>query len=135
MLSPFTTLLGATLAVLAAVPAAGATLLSGSGTISVLVGSNGTTDPTTTTPSDSVGCINAVGQVTLGDCATFTVQGYHIFSAAGFCSFQNTSQPANTDDYYGKSVYAFHCWNHSSVATDTQFYTIVSPPFVDVLWA
>lgn len=116
-------LLGA-LAALA--PSTAAAVLSGTGIITVLVGSNGTTDVMTTTPSDAVGCINAAGKVTLNDCAEYTIQDYHIASDAGICSFKNSSQPANTDNYYGKSVYAFHCWQHGTVSSDTQFYTIVS---------
>lgn len=108
--------------------AAAATTLSGSGTISVLVGANGTTDFSTATPSDAVGCINAAGKVTLNDCAVYTIEDYHISTEAGICSFKNSSQPANTDDFYGKNIYAFHCWEHSTVSTDTQFYTIVRPP-------
>lgn len=120
---PSSLLLGALAALL---PSAAATVLSGTGTIDVLVGPNGTTDATTTTPDDAVGCINAAGKVTLGDCAVYTIQDYHIASDAGICSFKNTSQPANADDYYGNSVHAFHCWDHGTVSTDTQFYTIVS---------
>lgn len=48
--------------------------LTGSGTIQVLVGTggstNGTTDFSTTTPADAVGCLDAAGKVTLNDCAT-----------------------------------------------------------------
>lgn len=109
-------------------PSAAATALAGSGTISVLVGPGGNTSSTTTTPSDTVGCINEAGKVTLNDCAVYTIQDYHIYTEAGICSFKNTSQPTNADDYYGDNVHAFHCWDHSTVSSDTQFYTIVSIP-------
>lgn len=124
MLSSSIPFLLCALGVLVSLPSAAA--LTGSGTIAVLVGDNSTTSYTTTTPADVVGCLNAQGKLTANDCATFTVDGYRILTEAGACSFYNSSQPANTADVYGNNVYAFYCWEHDTMSTDTQFYTIVS---------
>lgn len=97
--------------------------ITGSGTISVVVGGTYmTADPTNST----VGCLNAAGKVTLADCATFTVSDYRIATSEGVCSFYNASEPANTDAVYGSYVYALTCWEHAEMATDAQFYTVVS---------
>lgn len=135
LLAPLTLGLGLLSATATAAPT-----ISGSGIISVVVG--GTFD--TANPSNStVGCINAAGKVTQDDCATFTVDEYHISTAQGICSFHNASEPANTDSLYGAYVYAFTCWDHETVSTDVQFYTVVSsggggvpspsPPLVRIL--
>lgn len=119
LLAPLTTLLLLT----AAVSTVSAQQIIGSGTISVVVGGTFTT----ANPANStVGCLSALGKVTLDDCATFTVVDYHITTTEGTCSFHNSSQPANTDDYYGTNVYALTCWEHNTLATDVQFYTVVS---------
>lgn len=118
-LHPFTLGLG----LLSAATAVAAQAIAGSGTISVVVGGTFVTaDPSNST----VGCLNAVGKVTLDDCATYTVADYHISTTEGICSFSNSSQPANTDAVYGTYVYAFTCWDHTAVSTDVQFYTVVS---------
>lgn len=75
-------------------------------------------------PSQSVACLNAVGKVVLDDCAVFTAEGYHVSTSAGVCSFQNASQPTNTDAVYGGSVHAFTCWDHAPSSKDVQFYTV-----------
>ncbi|PSR88569.1 hypothetical protein BD289DRAFT_482069 [Coniella lustricola] len=103
--------------------------ITSAGIFQVLVGSGGdvdaTTSYTTTTPDDSVGCLNALGQLTLSDCAIFApVDTYYVETSAGVCSFKNTSQPANTDDIYGASVYALTCWEHTPTTSDIEFYTI-----------
>lgn len=104
--------------------AASAQSITGSGTISVIVGG---TFSEANPANSTVGCVNALGKVTLDDCATFTVDSkYHMSSSEGICSFYNSSQPANTDAVYGSSVHAFYCWEHTAVSTDVQFYTIVS---------
>ncbi|KAJ4404471.1 hypothetical protein N0V82_010488 [Gnomoniopsis sp. IMI 355080] len=75
-------------------------------------------------PSQSVACLNAVGQVVLDDCAVYMAEGYHVSTSAGVCSFQNTSQPTNTAAVYGGSVHAFTCWDHAPSSKDVQFYTV-----------
>lgn len=122
LIQPFTLGLGLGLSLLSAT-AVTAQSITGSGTISVVVGGTwATADPANST----VGCINAAGKVTMDDCATFTVADYHITTAEGVCSFHNSSQPANTDDVYGDYVYALTCWDHAMTSTDVQFYTVVS---------
>lgn len=99
--------------------------ITGSGTISVIVNATShSINFSTGLPSQAVGCLNAAGKVTLDDCAVFTAEAYHVSTSEGACSFHNASQPANTDDVYGDSVYAFSCWDHETVSTDVQFYTV-----------
>ncbi|KAF3765015.1 hypothetical protein M406DRAFT_331329 [Cryphonectria parasitica EP155] len=104
--------------------------LTGSGTLQVVIGSGGnvsaTTDFSTSTPADIVGCLNAAGQFTLDDCATYTVTDtYYVETSNGICSFYNSSSPANTDDYYGAYDYALTCWEHTGViGSDVTFYTV-----------
>lgn len=125
MLSSLPILLGA----LGALPFAAATVINGSGTISVLVGANHTTSYDTATPSDTVGCINAAGQVVLSDCATFTFANSHVVNNnTGVCSFSNTTQPTNTEDVYGSNIHALHCWQHTAASAEASFYTVVGRP-------
>lgn len=99
--------------------------ITGNGTIQVVV--NATSHSisfSAGSPSQAVGCLNAVGQVVLDDCAVYTAEGYHVSTTAGVCSFNNASQPANTDDVYGANVHAFSCWDHAPGPSDVQFYTV-----------
>lgn len=123
LLAPFTLGLGLLLLLLA--PTATAQDITGTGTISVIVGG---TWATANPANSTVGCLNAAGKVTLDDCATFTADASHIATTDGTCSFHNASEPANTDDVYGAYVYALACWEHATVATDVLFYTVVSLP-------
>lgn len=93
-------------------------IISGPGTISVVVGDNFYTDPANAT----VGCLNAAGKLTLADCATYTGGNDHVATGEGVCSFHNTSAPVNPrywDDY------AFTCWEHEDNNRDPQFWTLV----------
>lgn len=99
--------------------------ITGSGTIQVVANTTShSISWSTGSPSQSVACLNAVGQVVLDDCAVFTAVGNQVSTTAGVCSFQNTSQPTNTDDVYGKNVHAFLCWDHVPSSSDVQFYTV-----------
>ncbi|KAJ4386473.1 hypothetical protein N0V93_009370 [Gnomoniopsis smithogilvyi] len=99
--------------------------ITGSGTIQVVANTTShSISWSAGSPSQSVACLNAVGQVVLDDCAVFTAEGNHVSTSAGVCSFQNTSQPTNTDDVYGENVHAFLCWDHEASSKDVQFYTV-----------
>ncbi|KAJ6489922.1 hypothetical protein C8R45DRAFT_1096896 [Mycena sanguinolenta] len=85
----------------------------GTGYIHVL----NSTNWTTATAADSVGCLKAAGRFVLNDCAVFThldVAPYGLSTSAGICTFYDTSMPANTAAIYGGP--------ESAQATD--FYTI-----------
>lgn len=123
MFAPITVLFAA--AALLPGLASGATL-SGLGTISVINSSSFTT----ATPDMSIGCIDAAGRLVMDGCATFQFRDAYpngIFTNDGNCSFTDSSQPANTDNRYGASSYAWSCWSHEAVVTD-QLYTVVSSP-------
>ncbi|KAJ0123103.1 hypothetical protein N8I77_010179 [Diaporthe amygdali] len=119
MFAPITALFAAT----ALLPGlASATVLSGSGTISVLNSSSFTT----ATPDMNIGCVDATGKLVVDECATFTFRDtypYGVSTSAGNCSFTNSSQQANTDSHYGANSYAWSCWPHEAAVTD-QLYTI-----------
>lgn len=105
---------------------ASATVLSGSGTISVLNSSSFMT----ATPDMNIGCVDATGKLVMDGCATFTFRDtypYGVSTSAGNCSFTNSSQQANTDSRYGANSYAWSCWPHDAAVTD-QIYTIVGCP-------
>lgn len=119
MFAPITVLFAA--AALLPGLASGATL-SGLGTISVINSSSFTT----ATPDMSIGCIDAAGRLVMDGCATFHFRDAYpngIFTNDGNCSFTDSSQPANTDNHYGASSYAWSCWTHEAVVTD-QLYTV-----------
>lgn len=104
--------------------------ITGSGTIQVVANTTShSINFSSGTPSQAVGCLNAVGQVVLDDCAVFTADGLHVSTSAGVCSFANASQPTNTDAVYGGGVHAFSCWAHAPVSTDVQFYTVSGIPY------
>lgn len=104
--------------------------ITGSGTIQVVANTTShSINFSSGTPSQAVGCLNAVGQVVLDDCAVFTAEGFHVSTSAGVCSFANASQPTNTDAVYGGGVHAFSCWDHAPVSTDVQFYTVSGVPY------
>ncbi|KAI1140148.1 hypothetical protein F5Y05DRAFT_307916 [Hypoxylon sp. FL0543] len=95
---------------------------SGSGQILVI----NSTDFQTASPADSIGCLDAAGALSVSDCATFTQLADYprsISSAAGNCSFTDSSQIANTDNVYGKQSYAYHCREYAATAYD-ELYTI-----------
>ncbi|KAF1829052.1 hypothetical protein BDW02DRAFT_510851, partial [Decorospora gaudefroyi] len=90
---------------------------SGRGTIAVL---KSRSDPFTTTPADSVGCLDVHGKfVADGDssheaCAIFTrlePYPYTLSTEAGNCTWTDTSQETNTDSIYGGNDYAWSCWD------------------------
>lgn len=115
-----------------AAPAATTTggTITGNGTIHVVANTTShSISLSAGTPSQAVACLNAVGQVVLDDCAVFTAAGFHVSTSAGVCSFQNASQPTNTDAVYGGSVHALSCWDHAPVSTDVQFYTVSGVPY------
>ncbi|KAJ6489973.1 hypothetical protein C8R45DRAFT_1138892 [Mycena sanguinolenta] len=94
----------------------------GTGYIHVL----NSTNWTTATGADSVGCLNAAGRFVLDDCAVFThfdAMPYGLSTSAGICTFYDTSMPANTASPYGAFTYALTCQTPES-AQATYFYTI-----------
>ncbi|KAJ6489920.1 hypothetical protein C8R45DRAFT_826212 [Mycena sanguinolenta] len=94
----------------------------GTGYIHVL----NSTNWTTATAADSVGCLNAAGRFVLDDCAVFThldVAPYGLSTSAGICTFYDTSMPTNTASPSGAFTYALTCQTPES-AQATEFYTI-----------
>ncbi|KAI1205166.1 uncharacterized protein F4807DRAFT_444207 [Annulohypoxylon truncatum] len=79
------------------------------------------------TPAESIGCLDATGALSLDDCATFTKLSTYpltVSSEAGNCTFDDSSQPANTDSVYGAHSYAWHCLDGYVATTSDQLYTI-----------
>jgi len=96
---------------------------TGQGYIHVLQGA-----PESAVPSDKIGCMSASGALTLSDCGVFTrVEPSGISSPLGNCTFQDTTQPLNTDSLYGKGSHAWSCATGVDTSID-RFYTFVSAP-------
>jgi hypothetical protein len=102
---------------------------SGIGRIHVLASS----DWSTATPNNTVGCLDDSGKFVADDgsnnCGTFSRLDdypYTLSSKTGNCTFEDSTQEENTDSYYGKGDYAWHCkTKHKSDIYD-ELYTIVS---------
>ncbi|KAJ1562396.1 hypothetical protein HK405_012620 [Cladochytrium tenue] len=118
------------LAAAAASAAQGASVtaeFTGTGTISVLNGTNGYSS----TPAEAVGCLDAAGQLTADTtaCAEFTAVGASagvakgLATASGNCTFYDDAAPKNTDSSLGNVGEALRCLDHV-LATDDTFYTI-----------
>ncbi|KAI1763796.1 hypothetical protein GGR53DRAFT_344041 [Hypoxylon sp. FL1150] len=104
---------------------------SGSGQIYII----NSTDWTTATPDQSIGCLDTGGRFSESSCATFTKLSVYpntLSTGAGNCSFTDSTQPANTDNAYGAHSYAWHCRaSFAATATDA-FYSVtgLSYPFL-----
>ncbi|KAI0106540.1 hypothetical protein F4776DRAFT_645671 [Hypoxylon sp. NC0597] len=97
--------------------------ITGSGHIYVI----NSTDFQTASPSDSIGCLDVTGAISVSDCATFTrlaVYPLSLSTAAGNCSFTDSSQVANTDNIYGQQSYAYHCRPDYVATAYDQLYTV-----------
>ncbi|KAI0836708.1 hypothetical protein F5Y06DRAFT_101317 [Hypoxylon sp. FL0890] len=96
---------------------------SGSGQIWVI----NSTDFNTASPADSIGCLDVTGALSDSDCATFTqlsVYPHSISTAAGNCSFTDSTQVANTDNVYGQQSYAYHCREDYAATVYDELYTV-----------
>ncbi|KAK4443041.1 hypothetical protein QBC34DRAFT_478759 [Podospora aff. communis PSN243] len=72
---------------------------------------------------NSIGCLNALGQLTLSDCAVFshTPSGYGTLStAAGNCTFNDKKAPENADSLF--KGYAWTCGEHLEVEEKENYY-------------
>jgi hypothetical protein len=89
-------------------------------------------DWSTASPADAVGCVSDEGRFTKDDCGIFRVDSaypYTIMSRTGNCTFQDTSQPTNTDSYYGANDHAWSCTTKGPVDVYDGLYTIVSQDY------
>ncbi|KAL2128459.1 hypothetical protein VTI74DRAFT_9172 [Chaetomium olivicolor] len=95
----------------------------GRGAIHVL----NTTNLTTASPSDRIGCLNAHGMLTANDCAVFTRLDdlpHALYSEAGNCSFRNPDMPTNTDSVYGRNTHAWSCGGKREDNVVEYYYTM-----------
>ncbi|OTA70021.1 hypothetical protein K449DRAFT_380045 [Hypoxylon sp. EC38] len=70
---------------------------------------------------------HVTGALTLSDCAIFTrLPDYprSLSTAAGNCSFTDSSQVANTDSVYGAKSYAWHCRPDYVTTNSDSLYTV-----------
>jgi hypothetical protein len=102
---------------------------SGIGHIYVLASN----DWSTATPNNTVGCLDDSGKFVADDgsnkCGTFSRledYPYTLSSKEGNCTFEDSTQEENTDSYYGKSDYAWHCKSKHKSDIYDELYTIVS---------
>ncbi|KAK6950696.1 hypothetical protein Daesc_007221 [Daldinia eschscholtzii] len=99
--------------------------VSGSGQIHVVKSSN----LQDALPENTIGCLNAQGLFTETDCATFTIRDpkpltLFLSSEAGSCTFQDSTQPANTDSVYGSRLHSHVCREDYETKDVDAFYTL-----------
>jgi hypothetical protein len=104
--------------------------LSGTGIIHVLQ----TANEKFADVNNKVGCLSTTGrfikpQNPAMDCGLYNVLAtypYNVFTSAGNCTFDDKTQPANTDSHYGGLDYAWYCGNSDYDGTISDgLYTLV----------
>jgi hypothetical protein len=92
-------------------------------------------DWTTATPDDTVGCLNDDGWFinyqNTNECGVYTrsdVFPNTLSTKQGNCSFSNPNTPTNTDSAYGGLGHAWSCSNSVETPLYDQLYTIVCLP-------
>ena len=85
----------------------------------------------TATPKQKVGCLDDFGKFVNDNskaCGTFSRLNdypYTLSSKHGNCTFEDTTQPRNTDSIYGGADYAWHCQHNYKTEIYDELYTIV----------
>jgi hypothetical protein len=86
------------------------------------------------TPKQKVGCLNDHGKFVSGNdiaCGTFSRLNdypYTLSSKHGNCTFEDDSQPRNSDSIYGGMDFAWNCQREHKAEIYDELYTIVSLP-------
>lgn len=91
----------------------------------------------TATPDLKVGCLDASGKfvkdVSAESCGVFERSAeypYPLSTSKGNCSFDDVTQPNNTDSLYGQTDHAYNCGNDYKGQTFDQLYTLTGFPYV-----
>ncbi|KAL2145870.1 hypothetical protein VTI28DRAFT_5952 [Corynascus sepedonium] len=92
----------------------------------------------TSLDADRIGCINAVGQLTLSDCAVFNqlpppATPFSLSSPAGNCTTQNPDMPVNSDSIYGRGTHAWWCGEQDDGMKHKEWYYTINgwpAPFI-----
>ncbi|KAF1918154.1 hypothetical protein BDU57DRAFT_555811 [Ampelomyces quisqualis] len=90
----------------------------------------------TATPKQKVGCLDDYGKFVNDQtkaCGTFSRLNnypYTLSSKHGNCTFEDKTQPRNTDSIYGGADYAWNCQNNYKTEIYDELYTIDGFPYV-----